>query len=69
MAHGKHKTIKKPSDPTYSAQWSGVSYAPHCSHGCQCPKCGELLHLEGHDTHYCPVCDDFQPAEKGCPNK
>lgn len=68
MGHGTHKTKAKPGDPTYSAKWSGVSYAPHCSYGCKCPTCGEALHLES-DSHYCPYCDDFKSAGKGCPNR
>ncbi len=55
---GRHKTTKDPSDPTFSARWSGVSYAPHCSKGCRCPKCSERLHAES-GVHYCPRCDDF----------
>lgn len=68
MAHGKHETVAKPGTMGYSAQWSGVSYAPHCNYGCRCPDCDEPLHLEGHDTHYCPICDDFKRASKGCPH-
>jgi hypothetical protein len=67
MAHGRHKTTTKPGDRAYSPEWSGVSYAPHCPFGCTCPDCGEPLHLEGHDSHYCPVCDDFKPSRRGCP--
>lgn len=51
MTHGKHQTRKSTSDPTYNAQWSGVSYAPHCPSRCTCPDCGERLHLEG-GSHY-----------------
>lgn len=61
---GRHETSKKPTDSTYSAQWSGVSYAPHCRNG-HCQDCGEQLHHEA-DTHYCPGCDDFKPAPQGC---
>jgi hypothetical protein len=63
----RHKTTKSPMSPTFNAEWSGVSGAPHCEFGCSCPNCGEPLHLEGVDTHYCPVCDDFKEAYKGCP--
>jgi len=55
--NGRHPTTKKSGDPTYSAQWSGVSYAPH-AHGKHCPKDGTLLHLEA-DSFYCPTCDDY----------
>ena len=62
MTTGRHKTKKTANSPTYSAQWSGVSYAPHCSKGCTCPKCGERLHAEAGE-HYCPVCDDYVKPE------
>jgi len=68
MGYGRHKTTKQPNDPTYSAEWSGVSYAPHCSYDCTCPDCGERLHLEGADSHYCPRCDDFKRKAYGCRN-
>lgn len=55
--NGRHKTIKKPGDSTYSAEWSGVSYAPECKK-CTCPKCGGHLHKEAGE-HYCPHCDDY----------
>jgi len=58
---GRHVTTKKPGDPTYSPQWSGVSWAPHC--GCKCPRCGEQLHKES-DSHYCPWCDDFRAGNR-----
>ena len=59
---GRHATTKKPTDPTFDTQWSGVSYAPHCIRGCACSRCGEPLHAESHE-HYCPCCDDFvRPA-------
>ena len=67
--HGKHKTTKSPKDPTYSSAWSGVSLVPHCKHGCTCPVCEEPLHLEGRGAHYCPVCDDFKRAWRGCPHR
>ena len=70
MSIGKHRTKKSINDSTYDAQWSGVSYAPHCDHGCICmdghPP--ESLHLEGHDTHYCPICDDFKAKLFNCPH-
>ena len=59
----RYKTRKPPSDPTYSAEWSGVTYAPRCL-GCRCPKCRGPVHHEG-DSHYCPGCDDYV-AVKGC---
>jgi len=69
MTNGRHFTVKKKSDPTYDPRWSGVSYAEHCSYGCFCPIDGEQLHLEGHDAHYCPRCDDFRAPSKSCKNK
>ncbi len=57
---GRHYTIKKSNDSTFNKEWSGVSYAPHCKY-CTCNVCGERLHIEGHDTHYCPRCDNFRP--------
>lgn len=54
---GRHKTSKKPNDPTYSAQWSGVSFAPHSDKVCE--DCGTRLHNEG-DSLYCPYCDDYK---------
>jgi len=62
---GKHPTNKKPTDPTYSKQWSGVTYAPECPHS-SCPKCGSHTHHEG-GSHYCPACDDYVPkTNKRC---
>lgn len=69
MGIGRHYCTKSVNSPTYDKQWSGVSYAPHCPHGCTCPDCGYELHLEGHDTHYCPCCDDFKTPYKDCPNR
>jgi thioredoxin reductase len=67
MAHGRHKTEKKPGSPGYSAEWSGVSYAPHCDNSCTCPiHTEEPLHLEGHGAHYCPVCDDYKTPSPTC---
>lgn len=57
----RYPTTKKPTDPTYNAQWSGVTGAPKCPKGCTCPDCGGALHIEG-DSHYCPSCDDYKPA-------
>mgnify|MGYP003395535152 CR=1 FL=1 len=68
MANGRHKTTKSPTDPTYSKEWSGVSYTPHCPSGCVCPACDQRLHLEGHSAHYCPVCDDFKSPSANCKN-
>lgn len=58
MSIGRHITKKKPGDSTYSPQWSGVSYAPHCKNKCKCPNCYTLLHKESGE-HYCPYCDNF----------
>ena len=69
MSHGTHITVKSKSDPTYCKQWSGVSYAPHCEYGCTCPIHNEPLHLEGVDTHYCPICDDFKSPSDDCKNR
>lgn len=54
---GRHVTRKRPGDPTYSKEWSGVSYTPH-ARGKKCVRCGEHVHREG-DSHYCPCCDDY----------
>ena len=54
---GKHKTTKNKNDPTYSKEWSGVSYAEHSKYFC--PDCGEQLHDED-ENYYCPVCDDYK---------
>jgi hypothetical protein len=59
---GQHPTRKQPSDPTYSKQWSGVSYAPHAP-GKYCPKDGTQLHVEG-GSFYCPSCDDYVTPAK-----
>lgn len=66
MGIGKHATTKSPASPTYNAQWSGVSYSPHCPNGCACPICNEPLHLEGYNEHYCPVCDNYVNAGRVC---
>lgn len=55
---GRHKTKKKPGDPTYSAQWSGVTNAPECRYS-KCPDCDQHTHHEG-GSHYCPYCDDYK---------
>jgi hypothetical protein len=60
----RYPTSKKPGDPTYSAQWSGVTGAPKCGKG-GCPDCGGRLHHEG-GSHYCPYCDDFKRRPAGC---
>lgn len=60
---GRHPTTKRPSDPTYSRVWSGVSWAPHAK-GKHCPKDGTLLHKEG-DSFYCPTCDDYVAPTEG----
>ena len=59
-----YKTLKLPTDPTYDAKWSGVTYAPKCRHG-RCSYCNYPLHHEG-DSHYCPGCDDFRKAPPTC---
>lgn len=64
---GKHTTQKNATDPTYSAAWTGVSYAPTCKTG-KCPNCGRHLHHEG-GNHYCPYCDDYVKPHKECSYK
>jgi len=54
---GKHRCNKPATDPTYSREWSGVTYAPACVY-CKCPNCGGHTHHEG-GSHYCPACDDY----------
>jgi len=66
---GRHRTKRSKNDPCYSAEWSGVSYAPHCPDDCHCPDCNERLHLEGFDTHYCPYCDDFKHPSLKCSHR
>jgi len=66
MTHGKHRTTRQPGNSGYSAKWSGVSYTPHCYNECTCADCDEPLHLEGVDTHYCPVCDNHKAGRRGC---
>jgi len=60
---GRHACNKRKDDPTYSPQWSGVSFAPHCCGHCK--DCGGRLHHEG-GSHYCPRCDDFKPQPDCC---
>lgn len=57
MPQGRHQTSKSPNDPTYSAEWSGVTYAPQAK-GVACDRCGGHVHKES-DSHYCPSCDDY----------
>jgi hypothetical protein len=57
MAQGKHLTQKQPTDSTYDARWSGVTYAPECKYS-RCPDCRSHTHHEG-GSHYCPNCDDY----------
>ena len=66
MATHRHPCRKPTTAPTYSAEWSGVSGAPHCKapNPC-CPTCGERYHHEG-GSHYCPGCDDYQKRPVGC---
>lgn len=59
----RYPTIKKPGDPTYSAQWSGVTGAPR-ARGKSCPRCGGAVHREG-GSFYCPHCDDYVSAVGG----
>ncbi len=56
----RYPTDKKPGDPTYSAQWSGVTGAPKAK-GKACPRCGGAVHQEGvgGESYYCPRCDDY----------
>ncbi len=54
--NGRHKTTKKRTDPTFSSQWSGVSYAPHAPYNHV--LCGTQLHDEDGNM-YCPRCDDY----------
>jgi len=63
----RYPTSKKPGDPTYSSQWSGVTGAP-VARGLSCPKCGGKVHKEG-DSLYCPYCDDYVRAVKRNPSK
>ena len=53
----RYPTIKKPGDPTYSAEWSGVTGAPK-ARGLHCPRCAGPVHREA-GSHYCPHCDDY----------
>jgi hypothetical protein len=57
MTAGRHETIKEPGDPTYSAEWSGVSYAPTIR-GKKCVDCGGHVHREEGEA-YCPYCDNY----------
>lgn len=54
---GRHECSKPKTDSTFSAQWSGVTFAPECRYS-KCPKCGGHTHHEG-GSHYCPKCDDY----------
>lgn len=65
MSRGRHKTTKSSWSVTYSPQWSGITFAPHCPNRCTCSVCRERLHIESTE-HYCPVCDDFRAGKKGC---
>jgi formamidopyrimidine-DNA glycosylase len=57
MTKGRHITKKSENDPTYSKEWSGVTYAPQ-ARGKKCVKCGGHVHKEG-GSYYCPYCDDY----------
>ena len=56
MTKGKHECNKSENDPTFSKEWSGVSYADHS--GYNCPNCGEKTHDEAGNL-YCPRCDNY----------
>ena len=58
---GRHETTKSPKSPTFSKQWSGVSYAPHSKY--LCPDCVERLHNEN-ENYYCPRCDDYKSIKR-----
>jgi len=60
MSQGRHVTQKRPGDPTFDPNWSGVSYAPTAK-GVVCSRCGKHVHAEGEggDQYYCPYCDDY----------
>jgi hypothetical protein len=53
----RYPTKKKPGDPTYSKEWSGVTRAPKIR-GFVCVKCGGAVYKES-DNAYCPYCDDY----------
>lgn len=53
----RYPTQKKPGDPGYSPEWSGVTGAPR-SRGLSCKRCGGSVHKEG-VSYYCPSCDDY----------
>lgn len=57
MATKRYPTNKRTTDPTYSAQWSGVTGGKIIK-GKSCSKCGGAVHREG-DSAYCPRCDDY----------
>jgi len=59
----RYPTTKSPSDPTYSAQWSGVTGAPQ-ARGKKCSRCGGAVHREG-ESFYCPSCDDYVSPVSG----
>lgn len=61
MGHGRHNCTKPKTDPTYSKEWSGVSFSPHSKF--YCPDCGERLHDED-GNYYCPQCDDYKSPKK-----
>ena len=54
---GRHTTIKRPGDPTFSKEWSGVSRAP-TARGVVCSRCGGHVHREAGE-YYCPYDDDY----------
>lgn len=60
MTSGRHECSKSKASPTYSAQWSGVTYAP-VAKGKKCPNCGKHVHKEAGE-YYCPHCDDYVRA-------
>ena len=69
MAHGRHKTNKRPGDIGFDPKWSGVSYAPHCDHGCRCADDNERLHRGGPLDALPPRCDDFKAPSRDCPHR
>ena len=62
MSKGMHYTVKTGKDSTFHPYWSGRSYAPHSE--LKCEVCLTQLHKEGHDSLYCPRCDDFRQGAK-----
>ena len=57
MATRRHECNKSKTHPTYSKEWSGVTYAP-AAKGRKCSQCGKHVHKESGE-YYCPHCDDY----------